>query len=300
MKKSILITVLTPTYNRASLLPLVYNSLVKQTYKMFEWLIVDDGSTDNTRSVISSFKMNNNIDIKYIYQENGGKYKAINTAIDNANGEALLILDSDDILTSTGLEKMVSIYFQIRDNSQFLGVLAPRYSFDKVPIVDNLEKLKGRTIDATRFDINYRYKMMGDMVELMKLDILKNYKFPIIDKENFMAESVLHNRLSKNGFKYRCFDDIIYLCEYRSDGLSAKSIRLRRNNFLASNVLYREMLEMPKIPFFLKVKSSINLWRFALANKSIFISTLRSKNTSLFTKLFIPFGLLFFIKDSLN
>ena len=97
MNKS-LITIFTPTFNRAEFLPKVYYSLKNQEYKEFEWVIVDDGSSDNTETVINSFIQDQAIVIHYIKQPNGGKHKAINTGVSVATGDLFLILDSDDTL----------------------------------------------------------------------------------------------------------------------------------------------------------------------------------------------------------
>ena len=124
-----MITVFTPTYNRAKLLPRLYESLCEQTYRGFEWLIVDDGSKDDTCEVVESFMNrndnengNNNFPIRYIYQENGGKHRAINHGVREAKGELLLIFDSDDSLPDNSLELITKVYSQIKDDESFGGV----------------------------------------------------------------------------------------------------------------------------------------------------------------------------------
>ena len=97
-------TIFTPTYNRADLLKKLYESLKNQSFKNFEWLIVDDGSTDNTCETIQGFQEENIIDIRYIKKENGGKQRAYNVGVENAKGELFICLDSDDIYVENGLE----------------------------------------------------------------------------------------------------------------------------------------------------------------------------------------------------
>ena len=92
-----LITVFTPTYNRKSFLPNLYHSLCSQTFRNFEWLIVDDGSTDCTEILIQEFQQSKEINIRYYKQPNGGKHRAFNVAVDMAKGEIFSIVDSDDI-----------------------------------------------------------------------------------------------------------------------------------------------------------------------------------------------------------
>ena len=97
-----LLTLLTPTYNRGKLLWRLYESISKQTYRDFEWLIVDDGSTDDTRKVVEEQILNeannNHLTIRYVYKNNGGKHTAVNKGVDLANGDLIFIADSDDML----------------------------------------------------------------------------------------------------------------------------------------------------------------------------------------------------------
>ena len=97
-------TIFTPTYNREGLLISLYESLKKQTFKDFEWLIVDDGSVDNTNETVQQFIKENILNISYYYKENGGKQRAYNYALDNAKGELFICLDSDDEYVSNALE----------------------------------------------------------------------------------------------------------------------------------------------------------------------------------------------------
>ena len=136
-----LITVFTPTYNRAHLLERLHESLCKQTFHDFEWVIVDDGSTDGTISLFqrnnnnngnsvdshcptfnSQFSIPNSFKIRYFYQENGGKHRAINRGVKEARGELFLILDSDDSLPPHSLETIDRYYQQIKDDTSFGGV----------------------------------------------------------------------------------------------------------------------------------------------------------------------------------
>src|SRR5271157_5948645 len=97
-------TVFTPTYNRVRLLPRVYNSLCKQTYSNFEWLIIDDGSTDGTPDLVKKWESEGHLSIRYYHQENQGKHIAWNKAADLARGEYFLCADSDDEFVPNSLE----------------------------------------------------------------------------------------------------------------------------------------------------------------------------------------------------
>ena len=116
---NIKITVFTPSYNRAATLPRAYECLKKQTFKNFEWIIIDDGSHDNTKEVVESFKKENSFfDIIYIYQENQGKHVATNNAVKICRGEFFITLDSDDACTNDALETFLSEWNKIPADKQ--------------------------------------------------------------------------------------------------------------------------------------------------------------------------------------
>ena len=100
------ITVFTPSFNRAHLLSRLYDSLLKQTTNDFEWLIVDDGSTDDTETKVEEFINKGELPIRYYKQQNGGKHRAINTGVQLASGELFFIVDSDDGLVHDCIQKV--------------------------------------------------------------------------------------------------------------------------------------------------------------------------------------------------
>ncbi|MCS2864766.1 glycosyltransferase family 2 protein [Bacteroides thetaiotaomicron] len=102
-----MVTVFTPTYNRAYILNDLYQSLCRQTCRKFEWLIVDDGSTDNTEGLVASWLDEGKMSLRYIKQPNGGKHRAINKGIQEANGDLFFIVDSDDYLAKNAIERIL-------------------------------------------------------------------------------------------------------------------------------------------------------------------------------------------------
>ncbi len=104
-----MLTIFTPTYNRAKLLNDIFNSLEKQSCFDFEWLIIDDGSSDNTESVVMNFFHSSSFPIRYIKKKNGGKHTAYNLALENARGKLFFCLDSDDYLPSNAVEKIKNV-----------------------------------------------------------------------------------------------------------------------------------------------------------------------------------------------
>ena len=294
------ITVFTPAYNRAKLLPRLYESLCKQTFKDFEWLIVDDGSVDETASLFTSndndnvrsamplctFRSKNdnssihlytfssknenesgqtsdiihqtsNFPIRYYYQENGGKHRAINRGVKEAQGELFFIVDSDDMLPPEALETVAKVYEDIKDDERFAGVCGLDGTFVGKVIGSGLPQ---KVMDTPSVDIRFKYGVTGDMKEVFRTAVLKEFPFPEIEGERFCPEMLLWNRIATK-YKLRYFNQIIYLAEYQEDGISAGIVKARMNSPIAAMMTYAE-LNGYDIPFVSKVKAAINYWRF--------------------------------------
>ena len=239
-----LFTVFTPTYNRAYILPKLYDSLCTQTAKNFEWLIVDDGSSDNTEDLVNAW-INNGHDfvIRYVKKENGGKPRAINDGVTLACGEYFFMVDSDDYLLPDALEKMSLWLTDIQDECGFIGVGAAKgYPDGKyikgVPPTVN----ESGFVDATNLDRS-QYNLDVDMCEAYRTDIFR--KFPMAEwpGEKFAPEQIALNEIALAGYKLRWHSDIIYICEYLEDGLTKGSRKLEKNNPMGYAMMYNHMLK---------------------------------------------------------
>ncbi|MCM1028055.1 MAG: glycosyltransferase family 2 protein [Pseudoflavonifractor sp.] len=256
-----LLTIFTPTYNRAYRLPDLYESLCRQTSGDFEWLIVDDGSTDNTEELINGWISEGKIsNLRYIKQTNGGKHRAINRGVKEAKGELFFIVDSDDRLTPDAVEWILTEYAKIRGDHSFAGLSGVAVTADGHRVGDGSDF---PTIDANALDFRLKYKIKGDMSEVIRTDILREIPFPEYEGEKFCPEAVVWNRVARK-YRFRWINKGIYVCEYLPDGLTAKIVALRRNNPRASMDCYSELYHTPGLPFSQKVKAAINYWRFAL------------------------------------
>lgn len=214
-----MVTVFTPTYNRASTLPTLYDSLCKQTILSFEWLIVDDGSVDETEAIIQILTSKENpFPIRYYKQKNGGKHTAINKGVSLAQGLLFFIVDSDDMLTPNAIEKLIQWEATISGKKGFAGI-----SGNKGDLLGNLlgSTFFGHTLDATNLE-RKENNILGDKAEAYYTEILKLFPFPVVDGETFMTENVIWDRIAAAGYKIRWFNDVIYLVEQRSDGLIAQ------------------------------------------------------------------------------
>lgn len=220
---NILITVFTPTYNRARTLSRLWESLKKQTSYNFEWLIVDDGSNDDTRIVVDGLKKNTKeFSIRYKKKENGGKHRAINYGVSIAKGELFFIVDSDDWLPGNSISDIIYYYNAIRGDTSFAGVAGCKY--------DSTEKMSGTTfegkyVDATSLERG-KLGIKGEKAEVFLTDILKKYPFPEFQNEKFLSEAIVWNKIASDGYRLRWFNENIYYYEYQDEGITK---HLRKN-----------------------------------------------------------------------
>ncbi len=224
----IIVTVFTPTYNRGYILKQCYESLKKQTSIDFEWIIIDDGSTDDTETIVKNWlNCENAFSIKYIKTKNGGKHRAINKALDLAKGKLFLILDSDDYLTNDAIEKIIKAEKTIENSKIKFAGIAMSKGYSQTELVG--KTFKGEYIDATSLE-RKKYNIKGDKVEVFYTDVLRKNKFPEFEGEKFVTEALIWNRIARKGYKLRWFQDIIYICQYREDGLTRKGDNVYKNS----------------------------------------------------------------------
>ncbi len=220
------ITVFTPTYNRAYILENLYRSLQRQSFHDFEWLIVDDGSTDNTEELVATWHSEDNFfPIRYYKKENGGKCAAINYALDFAEGLLFLTVDSDDYLTDDALQKISDWESSIHDLNVFCGVSG---NLGTSPTDTPNQIFHANYQDATLLD---RYHNIdGERAFAFYTEIHKNYRYPIFDNERFITEAVVWNRMANDGYSMRFYNDIICVYEYKDDGLTKAGASIFINN----------------------------------------------------------------------
>ncbi len=210
------ITVFTPTFNRAYILPQLYQSLMRQSFRDFEWLIVDDGSSDDTESVVSRWsKANNGFPIRYFKQPNGGKCRAINRGLELASGLLFFVVDSDDYLTSDALQKISEWEANLPHDARYCGV-AGNLGISENETPNKL--FEEEFYDGTLLD---RYTQVdGERAMAFYTDIHRKYPYPSFENESFMTEAVAYNRMAHDGYRMRFYNDILCIYEYRDDGLT--------------------------------------------------------------------------------
>jgi len=249
-----MVSVITPIYNRASFLPSLFASLCHQTCKDFEWIIVDDGSTDDVRGAVENFLFDG-FDVRLYQKENGGKHTAVNMGISEANGELTLILDSDDELPKDAIATILDAYQQIKGKHDFAGVCGYMAHRDGQVIGQPLIE-----IDASEIELRYKYHVCGDMCEVFRTDVLRKFPFPELKGERFCPECLVWNRIARK-YRLHVFPKVVYLRDYLDGGLTDNIVKIRMNSPVASMMTYAEMLDI-EMPCSQKMKAAINYYRF--------------------------------------
>ena len=233
----VFLSIVTPTYNRAELLKKCYQSLMVQTEKNFEWVIVDDGSSDNTWEVISSFQAD--FPIYCIHKENGGKHTALNASHEHIHGRYVLILDSDDYLVPTAVAQVKAAWDTYIENPEIGMVVLLKGSAPDKP--NCIAPTPNTCVDILR----YRRKVIrsGDCCEVIPAELFLKYPFPIFEGERFLSEGVLWHRV---GMTHKCvyINSVIYICEYLDNGLTRSERAMRIRNPLGG--MYNSEICMQK------------------------------------------------------
>lgn len=211
------LTVFTPSYNRALLLPRLYRSLCEQSCLKFKWLIIDDGSTDNTSALISKWQAENNILIEYIYKPNGGFHTAHNLAYQNIKTELSVCIDSDDLLPLNAIEDILSCWSNIPNKEGIAGMIG----LDKLIDGDIIGTNHPENIRiAKRSDLYQKYKVKGDKKIVLRMDVVKKYPpCPEFKGEKFVPETTLYTLIDQD-YDFYLFDRVWCIVDYQNDGLS--------------------------------------------------------------------------------
>ncbi len=224
-----MITVSTPTFNRGGRLQSLWDSLQKQTVKEFEWLVVDDGSTDGTKNLITQLQEKSDFPIRYIYKNNGGKHTALNVGIQTICSELTFIVDSDDCVTDDAVESILKIHKKYRSQNNICG-----YAF--------LRAFPDGKVNGKKFDVNEKIgsyidvRVNGDdtgadKAEVFKTHCLKEFPFPEYPNEKFLGEDLVWVRMARK-YEMVHINKAIYVGNYLEDGLTNN----RRKHNIASPV----------------------------------------------------------------
>lgn len=247
-----LVTVLTPTYNRAHLLPNLYNTLCNQSNMNFIWMIVDDGSTDNTTKLINQIQKDKKFDILYFQKVNGGKHTALNYGISKVETPLLFIVDSDDWLPDNAISTIEEYYEKYHSYDNLCGFSFLRcyangnINYGPFPIDEAIE---------TYLEARINKNLGGDKAEVFYTSIIKKYRFPEFTGEKFYSEDGVWIRISGE-FDMVHINKCIYFCEYLEGGLTRSGSKMKIKSPLGMMDRSRNFL-LSKSKWIVKVKHSL-------------------------------------------
>ena len=211
------LTIFTPAYNRAHTLPRTYESLRNQTCKDFIWLVVDDGSADNTRELVSLWmEAEKEFDIQYLYKENGGMHTAHNTAYENIHTELNTCIDSDDMMSSNAVELILKKWNEVKDKG-YAGIIG----LDSDLEGNIIGKGFPAGLQETTLCGYYASGGQGDKKLVYRTDIINKYPpYPVFEGEKYVALGYKY-RLIDQDYKLAVLDEVLVNVDYQPDGSSA-------------------------------------------------------------------------------
>lgn len=289
--ENLTLTIFTPTFNRAHLLPRLFESIKSQVHQgdPVEWLVIDDGSTDGTVDVLEGFACERKDIVRSVHVENGGKHRAINLAAHIAHGNWVMIVDSDDRLVAGAVRQVLNTICLIESETQ-VGVLRALSVFPELASERSFELAENPCRHASWITNQRPF----DSVDVVRRSALLLNPFPEFSGEDFMAESWLWHKLDRTHLTY--FVNSRWLeCFYQHDGLSANSNQIRALSPRGAMAVYAAMLDS-RLPFRWRLRSSINWWRYhfhaSYQNRGFAQESSASVN-------YAPFGWVMYLRDRL-
>jgi glycosyltransferase involved in cell wall biosynthesis len=254
-------TVFTPTFNRAHTLPRVYESLRAQTMTDFEWLVVDDGSTDETRTLVADWAADASFPIRYVYQANRGKHVAENLAVQTARGRFITTVDSDDWLLPDALETFVSTWNTIppQERAGFAGVVGLCATADGTVIGD---RFPADVFDTTYVELALRHRITGDKAGFGRTEVARAYRQPVVPGETLVVEFIVYAQIAKR-YRIRCVNRVVKTVEYQPSGLSASRTGEFIRNPRTTQLFFREHLSVEPMSFRERIRVYTNHSRYA-------------------------------------
>lgn len=264
MNPHYIFTIFIPTYNRARLLPRALASVTAQTFRDFEVVIVDDGSTDGTAAVVDAWRLTVDFPVTYHRQDNQGKHAAHNAGVALARGSLFVNLDSDDRLMPDALAILLRHWESIPQAERGLfagaeGLIAINGK------VNDKDRFPAPQLDSDYLTMHYRLGVGGDKKNAIRTEVLREFPFPVFAGERHVRPSLVWKRIAHR-YRFRYVNEIIQDCEYQADGLSSDRFRLRMRNpqgmalcHLEDITLHREWLDWRQ-----RMRSTIEYVRFSL------------------------------------
>lgn len=220
------ITVLIPTYNREKLLLRALDSVAAQSFRAFEIVVVDDGSTDATPSAVAAWSSANGIPVIYAHQDNAGQHAAHNRGVGLASGELVVMLDSDDLLAPDALRHYIEAWDAIpaRQRDAFCGVLG--HSAWWKTRQNTGDAYPQPVFDSTYLEVKQRHRIHGDKPGAWRRDLLLLHPYPVFPDERRFRMSWVAQTMALT-HRVRCIDEVLHYVDQQADGLSSNTLRKR-------------------------------------------------------------------------
>lgn len=277
------LTIFTPAYNRAYTLHKCYESLKRQTSDDFVWLIIDDGSTDNTKELVEKWIDEDRVPIRYHYQKNQGMHGAHNTAYSLIETELNVCIDSDDYLTDQAVENIVS--FWKKNKCKNLAGIAALDGLSETKVLG--DEFPEEVRESTYWDIYHKYHLRGDKKLIYRTDLIKENPYPIFEGEKYVGLAYKYAKLDDN-YQLALLNEIVCIVEYMEDGSSRNMLRQYRNNPRGFKFIRLEDMRNPRASIKFKFKSCIHYVSSCLILKEK--NFVKASPLKLLTLLSIPFG----------
>jgi glycosyltransferase involved in cell wall biosynthesis len=297
-------TVFTATYNRSRTLHRVYESLSRQTFRDFEWLVVDDGSTDKTNEMVEGWRQEAGFPIRYFWQTNQGKHVASNRAVAEAEGEFFVILDSDDACVPEGLERLKHHWDSIPESSkgEFSGVTVLCKDENGQVVGDRFPR---DVTDSGLLEMLYRYKVKGDKWGFRRTDVLRMYPFPTVPGEAFVPQGTVWFAIAQN-YRTRFVNEALHV-DYCRDAASSDRLSRQRSpsKHAKGNALMHRCILNHNIDWFWYaphefLRSAVHYSRFSFHAGQRLVDQVKNLDNALARVLWavmLPVGLCVYLRD---
>ncbi len=282
-----ILTVFTPTYNRAYILPQLYQSLIKQTNPNFIWLIVDDGSSDETKTLVKKWIKEGILHITYIYQENQGMHGGHNTAYKNIDTELNVCIDSDDFMPDDAVETILN-FWKKNKSDKVAGIVG--LDVDKTGQVIGT-KMPEQIKTSTLTDLYHKYGVKGDKKLVLRTEVVKKYPpYPLFEGERFVPLGYLYSLIDQN-YELLILNKPLCVVEYMDDGSTRNIFKQYRNN--PKGFAFSRIQRM-KSPYNTKdlIKNTIHYISHSLFSKNR--QFIKQSPRKLLTVMLIPFGIMLY------
>lgn len=287
-----MLTIFTPVYNRAHTIPRLYESLCQQNDVDFEWIVIDDGSSDNISEVLVNIIANAPFSVKFYSQKNRGKHTAHNKALKMAAGRYFMIIDSDDWMPPDAINAIASAIDKVDSLGESVAGVSMLSILENGEILGDTFPIDGWV--GRSYEYYDKFRIAGDKQNIVRTDVLRNLPYPEFEGEMQVAPGLVWNRVC---LKYEMLhlNIPVQIVEYQCDGLSARIVAMQASSPKSTELFYTELSKL-NVKKTTKLKALANIARYRLHNKKYNFDGVEW-NSRLELMLSFCIGALLFIKD---